>query len=136
MVGTMISRRPGSSMYEQVASAIREKIISGELAPGAQLPSEKYLAEEYGVGRDTVRDAMQHLRKEGLIDSRRGYRSTVRRLDQREIVNLHKGARVVARMPTPDEVEELEIVGEGVPVLVVDGTRVYRSDRYELVVPE
>ena len=126
----MISRRPGASLYEQVADALRQKIASGELEPGAKLPSEKYLAEEYEVGRDTIRDALQHLRKEGLVESRRGYRTIVRRLPTREAVVLRPGQRVYARMPTPAECQQHNILVEGVPVLVVDEV-VYPADRYE-----
>jgi DNA-binding GntR family transcriptional regulator len=100
------------------------------LAPGDKLQSEKYLAEEYEVGRDTIRDALQHLRKEGLIESRRGYRTTVRKAMNREVVVLPSGQTIFARMPTPDECHNHNIVVEGVPVLVVDG-RVYPADRYE-----
>jgi DNA-binding FadR family transcriptional regulator len=131
MFGGMISRRPGASLYEQVADAIRQKINSGELAPGDRLQSEKYLAEEYEVGRDTIRDALQHLRKEGLIESRRGYRTTVRKRIERQAIRLEPGEHVYARMPTPDECHELTIVTEGVPVLVV-GDKVYPADRYQL----
>ncbi len=130
MVGHMISRRPGSSLYEQVADDIRRKIQSGELPPGAKLQSEKYLADEYEVGRDTIRDAMQHLRKEGLIESRRGYRTTVRKVAQREPVQLPEGERLYARMPTPDECQEHNIPADGVPVLVV-GDKIYPADRFE-----
>jgi GntR family transcriptional regulator len=130
MVGLMISRRPGSSLYEQVADDIRRKINSGELPPGAKLPSEKYLADEYEVGRDTIRDAMQHLRKEGLIESRRGYRTTVRKTVQRQAVVLPSGEHLFARMPTPDECQEHNIPVDGVPVLVV-GDKIYPADRFE-----
>ena len=130
MFAYMISRRPGASLYEQVADAIRQKISNGDLAPGDKLQSEKYLAEEYDVGRDTIRDALQHLRKEGLIESRRGYRTTVRRSIQREVVVLPSGQSIFARMPTPEECHQHNIVVEGVPVLVVDG-QVYPADRFE-----
>jgi len=130
MVGLMISRRPGSSLYEQVADDIRRKINSGELPPGAKLPSEKYLADEYEVGRDTIRDAMQHLRKEGLIESRRGYRTTVRKTAQREAIALPSGEHLYARMSTPDECLEHNIPVDGVPVLVV-GDKIYPADRFE-----
>ena len=129
MVAFMISRRSGLSLYRQVADAIRQKIMDGGLPPGSQLPSEKYMAEEYQVGRDTIRDAMQYLRNEGLIESRRGYRSRVRELPPRERVWLRPGESVHARMPTPAERRELNM-WEGVPVLVVGG-KPYPADRFE-----
>jgi len=129
MVASMISRSSGLSLYRQVADAIRQQIMSGELAPGSLLPSEKYLAEEHDVGRDTIRDAMAHLRGEGLVESKRGYRSRVRALIPREQIWLHPGEIVTARMPSPAEKKEYGI-NEGVPVLVV-GDKAYPADRYE-----
>jgi DNA-binding GntR family transcriptional regulator len=130
MVAFMISRRSGPSLYQQVAAAIRKKITDGDLVAGDQLKSEKYMAEEYKVGRDTIRDALQHLRNEGLIDTRRGYRSRVRTPIERELVWLRSGEKVFGRMPTPEEREQLDM-SEGVPVLVV-ADHVYPADRFEL----
>jgi GntR family transcriptional regulator len=129
MVASMISRSSGLSLYRQVADAIRQQIISGELAPGSLLPSEKYLAEVHEVGRDTIRDAMAHLRSEGLVESKRGYRSRVRSIPPRERIWLHPGEVVTARMPSPAEKKEHGIQ-EGVPVLVV-GDKAYPADRFE-----
>jgi DNA-binding FadR family transcriptional regulator len=69
----------GSSiwLYAQVADAIRSEIAAGNPPAGAALPGEKKLAARYGVGRNTVRDAIAMLRAEGLIDGRQGYASRV-----------------------------------------------------------
>ncbi|MFE4719186.1 GntR family transcriptional regulator [Streptomyces sp. NPDC056728] len=70
-------QRPGA-LYQQVAAAIREAILSGEFEPGAPLPSEAQLIERYQVSRPTVRNAVAALRAEGLIDVRHGKGSFVR----------------------------------------------------------
>ncbi|MFF1441694.1 GntR family transcriptional regulator [Streptomyces sp. NPDC058295] len=70
-------QRPGA-LYQQVAAAIREAILSGEHEPGAPLPSEAQLMERYQVSRPTVRNAVAALRSEGLIDVRHGKGSFVR----------------------------------------------------------
>ncbi|MDT9696771.1 GntR family transcriptional regulator [Streptomyces sp. P17] len=70
-------QRPGA-LYQQVAAAIREAILSGEFAPDALLPSESQLMARYGVSRPTVRNAIAALRAEGLIDVRHGKGSFVR----------------------------------------------------------
>jgi DNA-binding FadR family transcriptional regulator len=129
MVHIMISRRRGGSLYEQVAADIRAKILSGELAAGSALKSELYLAQEYKVGRDTVRDAMAILRNEGLIESSRGHPTRVRPLRARERVWLHAGETAIARMPTPEERNDHDI-DDGVPVFVVNDT-VFPGDRFE-----
>ena len=70
-------REPSARLYAQVADAIRREIAAGNPPAGGALPGEMTLARRYGVGRNTVRDAMAMLRAEGLIDGRKGYRSRV-----------------------------------------------------------
>ncbi|GHA88819.1 MULTISPECIES: GntR family transcriptional regulator [Streptomyces] len=70
-------QRPGA-LYQQVAAAIREAILTGEFAPDSLLPSEAQLMARYGVSRPTVRNAIAALRAEGLIDVRHGKGSFVR----------------------------------------------------------
>ncbi|GAA5035763.1 GntR family transcriptional regulator [Streptomyces siamensis] len=70
-------QRPGA-LYQQVAAAIREAILSGEFPPGSLLPSEAQLMARYEVSRPTVRNAVAALRAEGLIDVRHGKGSFVR----------------------------------------------------------
>ncbi|NNN31294.1 GntR family transcriptional regulator [Streptomyces sp. S3(2020)] len=70
-------QRPGA-LYQQVAAAIREAILSGEFAPESLLPSEAQLMARYGVSRPTVRNAVAALRAEGLIDVHHGKGSFVR----------------------------------------------------------
>ncbi|MFC4503240.1 MULTISPECIES: GntR family transcriptional regulator [Streptomyces] len=79
-------QRPGA-LYQQVAAAIREAILSGEYEPGAPLPSEAQLMERYKVSRPTVRNAVAALRAEGLIDVHHGKGSFVRS-DSRPVVSI------------------------------------------------
>ncbi|MFF9125306.1 GntR family transcriptional regulator [Streptomyces sp. NPDC014889] len=74
-------QRPGA-LYQQVAGAIREAILSGEFAPDSLLPSEAQLMARYAVSRPTVRNAIAALRAEGLIDVRHGKGSFVRSAGQ------------------------------------------------------
>ncbi|MEU4247297.1 GntR family transcriptional regulator [Amycolatopsis sp. NPDC026612] len=68
----MVDRTSGVPAFRQVAADLREKIVSGEFAPGARLPSEHDLVETYGVSRPTVREAVDVLRGEGLVTSEHG----------------------------------------------------------------
>ncbi|WP_235437377.1 GntR family transcriptional regulator [Micromonospora sp. RV43] len=63
----------GSSMpaYQRIAAAIRDKIASGELTSGEQLPTELELAEQWGVARQTVRNGLAVLVSEGLVVAKR-----------------------------------------------------------------
>lgn len=54
-------------VYLQVAEQLREAILSGDLAPGEALPTERELAESFGVSRPSVREALRALQAQGLI---------------------------------------------------------------------
>ncbi|HEY7487238.1 MAG TPA: GntR family transcriptional regulator [Streptosporangiaceae bacterium] len=58
--------------YRQIADDLRGKIETGQLPPGAQLPTEAELMEQYAVSRNTIRDAMRLLVTVRLIDTRPG----------------------------------------------------------------
>lgn len=55
-----------------IVDQIRSLIRDGRLAPGDRLPSERELAEQFGVSRVTVRDALRALEAMGLVDIRVG----------------------------------------------------------------
>lgn len=59
-------------MYRQIAEDLRRKIKSGELAQGAQVPTELELRDQYDASRNTVRDAVKLLVTRGLIETRPG----------------------------------------------------------------
>jgi GntR family transcriptional regulator len=65
-------------LYHQLATLLRERIDRGELAPGERVPTESELAERFTTSRNTVRLALDVLRKEGLIISQQGRGSFVR----------------------------------------------------------
>ncbi|MEU9702143.1 winged helix-turn-helix domain-containing protein [Streptomyces sp. NPDC047981] len=54
-------------VYVAVADHIAARMAAGELSPGARLPAERALAEEYGVAYLTIRRAARVLRERGLI---------------------------------------------------------------------
>ena len=59
-----------ATVYEQVATQIREVILQGSLASGEGLPSERELAQQFGVSRTTIREALRHLQAQGLLVAR------------------------------------------------------------------
>jgi Cof subfamily protein (haloacid dehalogenase superfamily) len=65
-----------TQVADEVARQIRGLLVGGRLAPGDRLPSERDLAEELGVGRPAVREALRDLRAEGLIVTGRGRQGT------------------------------------------------------------
>ena len=59
-------------IFRQIVDAIRMKVATGELAPGARLPSVRSLAMQLTVNSNTVAKAYAELSREGLIESRKG----------------------------------------------------------------
>ncbi|MDS0858657.1 GntR family transcriptional regulator [Burkholderia pseudomultivorans] len=57
---------------EQILEDLRDRILSGQLARGAKLPTEKQLAEGYGVSGATVREAIRGLVTAQLVEVRHG----------------------------------------------------------------
>lgn len=56
-----------SSLTDRVTEKIYDKIVGGEIAPGERLPSETELSEQLGVGRPTIREALNRLIGMGLV---------------------------------------------------------------------
>lgn len=131
----MITPQPGSAVYAQLAGLLRTDIQTGRLQPGQRLPSEAHLQQQYGLARETVRRAVAILRTEGLVVVRHGHGVFVRPDTELQDLTLPAGATVTARMPTAEERARYDL-GDGVPMLVVEGTgtgvQVYPADRWRL----
>ncbi len=70
-----VSRR---LLPDEVFDQILGEVVDGDLAPGANLPSERRLAEVLGVSRPAVREALQRMAQARLVDVRHGGATTVR----------------------------------------------------------
>jgi DNA-binding GntR family transcriptional regulator len=78
--------------YLQIAGYLRDQIIRGDLPPGAELPSERQIAQDWQVSRPTATRAFQNLRHQGLVESRQGAGTYVRdtRLHRRAAQRYHR----------------------------------------------
>lgn len=79
--------------YVEIADALRVRIEAGEFAKNGKLPSERVLTEEYDAARNTVRDALQLLRVDDLIESRGGsgvYLRSFRRIQRDAVERLSR----------------------------------------------
>jgi len=56
-------------LYEQIVQQIEQTIVEGKLSPGDQLPTERELAQQFGVSRTAVREAVKTLTEKGLVES-------------------------------------------------------------------
>jgi GntR family transcriptional repressor for pyruvate dehydrogenase complex len=61
-----------SRLYEQIVQQIEESVLNGSLKPGDQLPAERELAQQLGVSRTAVREAVKTLREKGLVEAYSG----------------------------------------------------------------
>ena len=58
--------------YLRVVNSITEQIRTGELAPGAKLPTYAQLAEHFKISVTTAQNALRILRERGLIEGHQG----------------------------------------------------------------
>lgn len=56
-----------ATVSRRVHDSLRQQILTGELEPGSPIPSERVLAEEFGVNRHAVREALKRLEQAGLV---------------------------------------------------------------------
>lgn len=103
------------SIQARVIAAMRDRIINGEIEPGALL-SELALAEEFGVSRTPVREALKQLQTEGLVVIRPRVGTFVTTPSRREITELFEmkellegaAARLLAQRGRVPEIDRLE----------------------------
>lgn len=70
--GVVLNPSSPLPLYQQLAERLRDEIGRGTWAVGARIPSETDLAEQFGVGRPTVRQALEVLVRAGQLERRRG----------------------------------------------------------------
>jgi DNA-binding GntR family transcriptional regulator len=103
------------ALYEEVAELLRQRIFARELEPGSWI-DELRIAEEYGISRTPLREALKVLAAEGLVTMkvRRGaYVTEVNEKDQQDVYHLlslleSDAAGVVAEVATEDELKSLK----------------------------
>ena len=75
----LISNASGKPIYDQIASQIKNRIISGLLAQGDALPSMRQLAQELRISVITTKRAYEELERDGFIEKFPGKGSFVAR---------------------------------------------------------
>jgi len=68
------NRVVATTLTQKVAEHLRSLIHHGEIGPGDRLPAERQLAEQLGVARMSLRDAIKVLQEDGYVEVRRGAR--------------------------------------------------------------
>lgn len=73
------------SLHERIAADLRDEIMTGDLAPGAKLPSTAQLKERFSASNATIQKALQLLKDEHLVVGRAGAAVTVREHQQQTV---------------------------------------------------
>ncbi len=87
MDGGAVIPRSGNSFSDRVERALRDRILHGEVAPGERL-NEVEIAAELGVSRGPIREALQRLASDGLVELQAHRGAFVRRLGPGEVRDL------------------------------------------------
>jgi DNA-binding GntR family transcriptional regulator len=103
------------ALYEEVAELLRQRIFSRELAPGSWIDELK-LAEEYGISRTPLREALKVLATEGLVTMKVRRGAYVTEVSERDLTDVYHllsllesdAAGVVAAQATEAQLQELK----------------------------
>lgn len=114
-----MTRIAPTALYQEVAERLRQRIFAHELTPGTWIDEQK-LAEQYGISRTPLREALKVLASEGLVDlkPRRGcYVTEISRQDLDDIFPLMallegRCAADAANRAKPIEIRELKKIHE------------------------
>ncbi|MGW1059386.1 GntR family transcriptional regulator [Micromonospora rubida] len=125
----MINYGAERAVYRQLADLLRDRIRAGQ-----HLPSTLHIGQEYGLGRTTVRRALDVLVSEGLIVVRTGYGPVVvEQSSEVETIRLYRGSEVDVRLPTEADRAELgipqQVMTPVIEVTLGGRKRLYRADR-------
>ena len=128
------------ALYEEVAELLRQRIFAAELEPGSWI-DEMRLAEEYGISRTPLREALKVLAAEGLVTMkvRRGaYVTEVNEKDQRDVYHLlslleSDAAGVVATEATDNELQELQALHQDLIAAAIDREKFFQiNERFHM----
>lgn len=126
--GLRLTSVGGTSLLANVSAQLRDAIARGDAPPGSRLPTEAELTTRFGVSRTVVREAIAHLRAEGLVvayqgkgmyvtssaapnvlrlaDARHDQRSLARLFELRAVVEVG-AAEVAARHREPADLAQM-----------------------------
>ncbi|MCD6076827.1 MAG: transcriptional regulator, GntR family-like protein [Ramlibacter sp.] len=128
------------ALYEEVAELLRQRIFRRELEPGSWIDEVK-LAQEYGISRTPLREALKVLAAEGLVTMkvRRGaYVTEVSEQDLAEVYHLlslleSDAAAVVAERATDVELKELQRLHKELEAAAADRERFFAlNERFHM----
>lgn len=123
-----MTRIAPTALYQEVAERLRQRIFAHELTPGTWIDEQK-LAEQYGISRTPLREALKVLASEGLVDlrPRRGcYVTEISRQDLDDIFPLiamleGRCAAEAVKRAKPGDIATLKAIHEQLEAAARDG---------------
>jgi GntR family transcriptional regulator, transcriptional repressor for pyruvate dehydrogenase complex len=97
-----IRREP---LATEIARRLVEYLLSGQVGPGERMPSERQLAQAFGVGRSAMREAIKSLSLIGLVEVRHGDGTYLRRTDGSLLPQVIEWGLLLGEPRTRDLVE-------------------------------
>jgi len=116
------------ALYEEVAELLRQRIFRRELEPGSWI-DEMRIAEEYGISRTPLREALKVLAAEGLVTMKVRRGAYVTEVSERDLADVYHllsllesdAAAVVAERASPAQIEELRALHAELEAAAVPG---------------
>ncbi len=128
------------ALYEEVAELMRQRIYRRELEPGSWIDELK-IAEEYGISRTPLREALKVLAAEGLVTMKVRRGAYVTEVSEKDLNNVYHllsllesdAAGVVARTATEAELKELQELHEELEAAAQDRDRFFAlNERFHM----
>jgi DNA-binding GntR family transcriptional regulator len=101
----------GEPKYRLIAEDLRARIESGELTPGTALPDEMHLHDQYAASRNTIRDAIRFLERQGLVERRPGQGTFVMEKTDLFATRLYLGTVAYDQTEDPVFIDEVSAAG-------------------------
>jgi GntR family transcriptional repressor for pyruvate dehydrogenase complex len=112
-----IRREPIST---EIARRLVDYLLSGEIGPGERMPSERQLAQAFGVGRSAMREAIKSLSLLGLVEVRHGDGTYLRKADSSLLPQVIEWGLLLGEPRTRDLVEARQKIEEVIAALAAE----------------
>ena len=128
------------ALYEEVAELLRQRIFSRELEPGSWIDELK-IAEDYGISRTPLREALKVLAAEGLVTMKVRRGAYVTEVNEKDLVDIYHllgllesdATGVVAQHATDEQLRELQGLHESLEAAAQDRDRFFElNERFHM----
>ena len=122
-------RRVSVPLHAEVAELLRRQILSGTIQAGEKLPALSALTEKFGVARMTVRQAMDALEDEGLIERHAGKGTFVKHVELPARQRLNMKAELSQLQAMVAQLEVMVVGDDSAPQIADVEGRAFRQMR-------